>query len=256
MSRLDQTEEIPRRVLTLYYLIDTSGSMYGEKIASLNVAIRETLPMISEISANNSDAKIKVAAMDFATVNQWMHPTPVESEDFQWRDLEADGLTNLGEAYQELNNKLSRRKGFMNGASGSYAPAIILMSDGGPTDDAEHGLEKLKTNPWFKAAIKVAIAIGDDANTEVLAKFTGNSEAVLRVHNIDQLKQIIRLVSVTASRVASKSTSVGSDAPGTKNEETLTAIKNAIEKDPTLGGLDVGDSDTNAGTDDWGAAGW
>lgn len=136
MSRFDEIEEIPRKVLTLYYLIDTSGSMYGEKIASLNVAIRETLPMIAEISANNSDAKIKIAALDFATVNQWMNPIPVESEDFQWTDLEADGLTNLGEAYLELNNKLSQSKGFMQEATGSFAPAIILMSDGGPTDDA------------------------------------------------------------------------------------------------------------------------
>lgn len=255
MSMFNQIDEIPRKVLTLFYLIDTSGSMHGEKIASLNVAVRETLPMISEISANNSDAKIKLAAMDFATTHQWMHPIPVESEKFHWKDLEASGLTNLGEAYQELNNKLSRSKGFMDEASGSYAPAIILMSDGGPTDDADHGLQQLKVNPWFKAAIKVAIAIGDDADTEVLAKFTGNSEAVLRVHNIDQLKQIIRLVSITASRVASKSTSVGSDAPETKNEETIEAIKNAIKKDPTLEGLDVGNSNTHTGTDDWGA-GW
>ena len=255
MSRFDEIEEIPRKVLTLYYLIDTSGSMYGEKIASLNVAIRETLPMIAEISANNSDAKIKIAALDFATVNQWMNPIPVESEDFQWTDLEADGLTNLGEAYLELNNKLSQSKGFMQEATGSFAPAIILMSDGGPTDDADRGLEKLKNNNWYKAAIKVAIAIGDDADTDVLAKFTGNSEAVLRVHNIDQLKTIIRLVSVTASRVASKSASVGSDAPETKNEETIEAIKNAIEKDPTLEGLDVGGSDSNMGTDNWGS-GW
>ena len=158
MSMFNQIDEIPRKVLTLFYLIDTSGSMHGEKIASLNVAVRETLPMISEISANNSDAKIKLAAMDFATTHQWMHPIPVESEKFHWRDLEASGLTNLGEAYQELNNKLSRSKGFMDEASGSYAPAIILMSDGGPTDDADHGLQQLKVNPWFKAAIKVAIA--------------------------------------------------------------------------------------------------
>ena len=54
-----------------------------------------------------------------------------------------------------------------------------------------------KVNNWFKAAIKIAIAIGDDADKDVLKQFAGNSEVVFTVHNIDALKQIIRIVAVT-----------------------------------------------------------
>lgn len=61
------------------------------------------------------------------------------------------------------------------------------------------------------------------------------------------------MVSVTASRVNSKNTSVGKEAPD-KATETVTTIKNDIVNDPTLKGIDVGSSTTNAGTDDW--AGW
>ena len=93
----------------------------------------------------------------------------------------------------------------MSDATGSFAPAIFLMSDGEPTDNYKHGLEKLKQNNWFKKAIKVAVAIGDDANKTVLADFTGNIEAVITVHTPEALKKWIQFVSVRASEIGSKS---------------------------------------------------
>ena len=250
MGAFDQVDEVPRRVMVLFFIVDTSGSMNGEKITSLNVAVKEVIPIISDLSAENPDAQIKVAAMEFSSGTEWMYPQPIEAEKFQWRDLEAGGLTSFGEACTELCSKLST-KAYMTQATGSFAPAIILMSDGEPTDDYKRGLEKLKGNNWFKAAIKVAIAIGNDANQEMLAEFTGNSEAVLTVHNKEQLKKIIHFVSVTASQVASKTSSVGKDAPETKQEENIEKIKEGLQNDPVLEGVDVG---TNVPTDngsDW-----
>lgn len=246
-------DEIPRKVMTLFYLVDTSGSMSGAKIGALNTAVRETLPIIEEISKSNSDSKIKIAVLEFSSGCEWMYPAPQEIESFEWRDLQAGGLTSLGEAYDNLNQQLSHSHGFMMEATGSFAPVIILLSDGAPTDHPEHALEKLRTNNWFKVATKVAIAIGDDCIKSTLIDFTGNHEAVLTVHNVDELKKIIRMVSVTASRVNSKNTSAGKDAPD-KATETVNTIQTDIANDPTLKGIDVGNSTTNAGTDDW--AGW
>jgi uncharacterized protein YegL len=236
--------------MVLFFLVDTSGSMEGEKISSLNVAIQEVLPYISDISKTNADAQIKVAALEFSSGTEWMYPQPMEVENFQWRDLEAGGLTCLGEACTELNSKLSASHGFMSEAAGSFAPAIILFSDGEPTDDFKRGLEKLKNNNWFKSAIKVAIAIGDDSNQDILAEFTSNKEAVLTVHNKEQLKKIIRFVSVTASQVASTSASVGQNAE-TKPEEAVRKIQDEVRGDESLDGVDVG-TETTPGTDDWG----
>ena len=249
----DIVNEVPRKVLTLFYLVDTSGSMSGSKIAALNTAVRETLPIIEEISATNSDSKIKIAVLEFSSGCEWMYPTPREIEDFEWIDLEAGGLTSLGEAYENLSQKLSHSHGFMQEATGSFAPIILLLSDGVPTDDAEHGLQKLKANKWFNVATKVAIAIGNDTRTQSLIDFTGNDEAVLTVHTIDELKKMIRMVSVTASRVNSKTTSVGKDAPS-KAEETINSIKDDINNDPTLAGIDVGNSSNSTAVDDW--SGW
>jgi len=206
MSLLDETVEVPRRTMTLFFLICTSGSMEGHKIGAVNESMREVLPMIRDISAANPDAEINVAVLQFSKGASWIYKEPKPASDFEWNDLSAAGASvDLGEACRELNSKLSKN-GFMKSASGSYAPIIILLSDSNPTDDFETGLAELKKNGWFRVAIKIAIAIGDDANKEKLAKFTGTSETVFSVHNIDALKKMIRIVAVTSSQVDEKRT--------------------------------------------------
>ena len=134
----------------------------------------------------------------------------------------------------------------MKAASGSFAPAIILLSDGAPTDDFESGLATLKQNNWFKAAIKVAIAIGDDADKDVLTQFTGTNEAVFTVHNIDALKQIIRVVAVTSSQIGSKSSTAGDT---TKQEQVIAEVKSAVDN---IGGAEVASAPAStASYDDW-----
>lgn len=245
--------KLPRKSLTIFFLVDTSGSMGGGKISSLNVAIRETLPMIQQISDNNTDAEIKIAALQFSSGCDWMYPRPLPVADFEWNDLEANGLTSMGAAFQELNKQLSQSHGFMQGTNTSAAPVLIIFSDGVPTDDAKHALDNLKENRWYKAAIKVAVAIGDDANRDILKDFaSNNSEAVLTVHNIADLKAMIYLVSVTASQVASRGVSTGADAPETKQDEVIDDIKRTINRDSKFKNVDVGaDNNENAGSDDW-----
>lgn len=184
-------EAIPRRVMPLIFMVGTSSSMGGAKIAALNTAIRELLNEVSEISKNNCDTQIKVAALEFSSNARWMYPKLADSESFVWQDLQAGGLRSLGAAISELNDKLFRFYGFLSEARGYCAPVIILFSDGEPTDDYKHVLEKIKNNQWFKAALKIAIAIGDDANIDILAEFTGNIEAVITVHDISILSKVI-----------------------------------------------------------------
>jgi len=223
MGLLDN-ESIPRRKMTLFFVIDTSGSMCGSKIGSVNDAIENVLPMIGEISDENPDAEINVAALEFSTGTHWLYDEPKDAKEFIWQKVEADGLTSLGEACEELNKKLSRNGGFMSSPSGCFAPAIILLSDGGPTDNFEGGLRVLQGNSWYKSAIKIAIAIGDDADKDVLKQFTGSSEAVITVHNIDALKKMIRIIAITSSQIGSKSTSA-TDA--TKQEQVIEEVNKA-----------------------------
>ena len=109
---------------------------------TLNSAIEEVIPEIRKISAENADAAIKIAVLEFSSGTRWITPAPMDAEDFTWSFLTADGLTDFGAACKQLNEKLSR-KAFMSDVAGSFAPAIFLLSDGEPTDEYSSELSKL-----------------------------------------------------------------------------------------------------------------
>ncbi len=140
VGRFDNTEGVTSRVMTLFFVVDTSGSMEGRKIGAVNTAIESVIPEIRRISDENADAEIKVAALAFSTGARWLTPQPQDAADFTWSYLSAGGVTDLGRACEALNEKLSRSAGYMNAASGSYAPVILLMSDGEPPTNTRRGL--------------------------------------------------------------------------------------------------------------------
>ncbi len=241
-----------RRTLHMFFMVDTSTSMSGEKIAAVNDAIRNVMPIVNTIGDDNPDAEIMVAAMKFDSSASWLTPSPLKTSDFSWVDQDACGCTAMGEACLELNSKFSHKHGFLKSASGSYAPVVIMLSDGGPTDDFYGAMTTLDTNAWFRHSTRIAIAIGNDADTDVLARFTGNPELVFRVHNIDALKAVIKLAVITSSQVCSASASVAVASSGsgsssavtvastpTKASMAATAIAAAVDD---ISGIDVGDA--------------
>ena len=230
MSSLIEKISIPRRTMVLFFVIDTSGSMEGEKIGSVNTAIDEIIPDIREVSDENADAQIKIAVLEFSSGAIWKTPSgPIEAEQFRWNYLDAAGVTDFGDACRALNEKLST-KGFMQEATGSFAPVIFLLSDGEPTDNWTKELSALKQNNWFKAGLKVAIAIGNDANKDVLKEFTGSMESVLEVHNKAMLKKMIRFVSVSASRIGSKSSNISDSGADMGDEQKQIDLNKSLQE--------------------------
>ncbi|GHU77079.1 tellurium resistance protein TerY [Spirochaetia bacterium] len=222
--------EIPRRTMVLFFLIDASGSMSGAKIGAVDSAIEEVIPALKDVSDDNADAQIKIAVLEFSSGARWITASgPVEVDQFHWNKIDAAGVTDFGAACRELNEKLST-KAFMKEAAGSYAPAIFLLSDGDPTDDWQRYLEELKQNNWFKAAVKVAVAIGGDANKDVLKEFTGTMEAVLETNNAATLKKMIKFVSVRASQVASKSSNVSDAAQDAGDEQKQIEVNAGLQE--------------------------
>jgi len=202
---LTDITEIPRRTMVLFFVVDTSGDMDGAKIGAVNTAIEEVIPAIKEISDTSPDAQIKVAVLEFSGVGaRWINPNgPMELDDFHWLDLKAasTGVGDLGAAYKALNEKLST-KSFMEASASSFAPTIFLFSGGSPYGyEWQNELTELKQNNWFKAAIKLAVRVGDDASEYVLAEFTGTKEAVIALHNPYVLTKMIRFVSVCESQI-------------------------------------------------------
>ena len=217
-------EGIARQELHLMFVIDNSGSMEGEKLGAVNNAIRDVMSIMPEIQEDTADATIKISALKFSDDAKWVYSTPQVVSEFKWKDLSTEGGTNLSAAYDALAQWLCKKeKGGQMPDIGGVAPILILMTDGMPTSyDWEQHLDSLKKKGWFRVALKYALAIGIDTQEamDVLSKFTGNPETVLKVYTAEALRKVIKVIAVTASKVKSNSASMGfGGAIGATNNE-------------------------------------
>ena len=205
MPRMNDLTEAPRKELPVFYVLDTSGSMTGARISSLNHAMEECLIALQDLAKSNADAQLKISVLEFNSSCKWMTSHgPEPAEDFEYEPLTAGGLTSLGAALKELNNKLSTHE-FLGSMVGSLMPVIIFMTDGEPTDEYEGELEAIRNNRWFKYATKIGFAVGDDANEKVIASVVGNSEAVISTTDLALFRKLMKFVTVTASKLVSQS---------------------------------------------------
>jgi len=190
--------ELASRPLHFIWIVDCSGSMYGEKIGTVNHAIQITIPEMQDAAKNNPNAQLLVRTLKFSTGASWVTAAPVNVEDFSWTDLSTDGVTDMGKAFDLLAAQLT----IPPMSDRALPPVLVLLSDGQPTDDYKTELEKLLKLPWGKKAVRIAIAIGQDADTGVLQEFTGNKELVLQANSPAALVKMIKWASTAASMVS------------------------------------------------------
>lgn len=234
---------VTRRMCPVIFLMDTSGSMRGEPIGAVNAALESILPLLKDMNDQNADVEIQIGVLTFSFGAEWKTgENLVSPEAYVWRDLDANGPTELGAAYNELNKKLSTKSGFMKRASGSVAPVLFLLSDGAPTDEeiVPGALQRLKENNWYKVAAKVAIGYGE-YDEDVLVDFTGNRETVLSTTDPNELKKMIRFVTITSSMVASSGKGAISNTDNHINPDDNTAkVADALQENQgDLGNADM-----------------
>ena len=159
-----------RRPLHFFVLADCSGSMASDgKMQALNHAIRETLPHLASVAALNPHAEVLVRVIAFSTGARWHLSVPTPADVLQWEDLVPGGFTDLGAALGLLGGALSVDAI----EERALPPVLVLISDGQPTDDFDTGLARLMRQPWAQKAVRLAIAMGHDADLEVLQQFIG-----------------------------------------------------------------------------------
>jgi len=184
---------ISARPLYFFWVCDCSGSMSIDgKIFQLNNAIREALLHMVDVAENNPNANIMVRALKFSDNAEWVNHTSVPVDQFDWQDLEADGVTNMGQALSLLSQELKMPP--MD--ERALKPVIVLISDGQPTDNFKKGLNDLLGEPWGIKAVRIGIAIGKDAKEDVLQEFINNPEIKpLHANNPQALTKYIQFVS-------------------------------------------------------------
>jgi len=208
--------KLAARPLHFIWILDASGSMAIDgKIQALNNAIRETIPHMRQVADENPNARVLVRAVRFASGASWHIAEPTPVHDFEWQDLDTQGVTDMGRALQIVAEELK----IPPMTDRALPPVLVLISDGQPTDDMNAGLSALMQLPWGKKAVRIAIAIGEDADYELLQQFIGNPDVKpLQANNPEALVRSIKFVSTAVLQAASApSTQTGENRELTTN---------------------------------------
>jgi len=219
------------RPLHFIWIVDCSGSMeFGGKIQSLNEAIREAVPHMREVADENPNAEVLVRVLKFSDGASWHTAHPVKIEDFVWTDLEADGVTDMGKAMSVLANEMKMPPM----PERALPPVLVLLSDGQPTDSFQNGLKELMEQKWGEKAVRLAIAIGKDADHDVLKQFIGNPEIrVLEANNPKALVNYIKWVSTAVLKAASNPNAGETGAGGAGLQVPVQIVTVPADIDPS-----------------------
>ena len=229
-------DKIAKQRLNVVILVDCSKSMQGERIAQVNSALRDIKTHLVDMQNENANVDFYITVITFSTDAYFLNgDRSKEIENFNFKDIKGGGWSNLHIAYQRLEEILKKEsKGGIMPDFGGVAPILLLMTDGMPTSyDWQNHLDSLKKKGWFRVALKYALAIGIDTQEamDVLSKFTGNPETVLKVYTAEALRKVIKVIAVTASKVKSNSSTmgVGAGAGATNNDVAREEIAEKLD---------------------------
>lgn len=194
--------------LPVVLLLDVSGSMRGEKIESLYNA---TMDMVETFAAAQAkEQEIDVAIITFGG-NIELHTGYTPVKDLRARGIKhftASGQTPMGMAVKMAKDMIDD-KSFTTGRI--YRPAVILVSDGEPTDSWEQPFNSFINEGRSSKCQRFAVAIGKDAKRDVLEKFTLDANAVFYAEDAKDISEQFKTISMSISTMAQK--------PSTDNEK-------------------------------------
>jgi len=234
---MNDVDKITKQKLNVMLLVDASTSMRGKRIDQVNAAIREIRDYLIDLGSESTNVDFYLSILTFSTNAYWKNNKREELVDtFDFDDIKAGGWSNLHLAYQELNNALKKEsQGGIMPDFGGMAPIILLLTDGHPSENCKKQLEELKKKPWFNVALRygVSIELNDVKTKKNLQEFVGNNGEVIDCFDSNKLKNYIKLIVLTASKVKSKSSSFISDDNSNnvvlnQNQQVKQEIQNAL----------------------------
>ncbi|MBX3360406.1 MAG: VWA domain-containing protein [Phycisphaeraceae bacterium] len=184
------------RPLPVIVLADISGSMSENgKIDSLNHALDE---MIKSFATEAQDrAEIQVSVITFGKTGAQIHSELTPASKAAWSPMQADGGTPLGAAISLATSLVEDRQRIPGRA---YRPAIVLVSDGQPTDEWKEPVKRLLASERGSRADRFALGIGDDADKAMLAAFLGDpAKVVLQASDARQVQTFFRWVTMSVT---------------------------------------------------------
>ncbi|TYB39714.1 VWA domain-containing protein [Micromonospora sp. AP08] len=196
MSLLDSLIPAAARTLPVILLLDTSGSMQEDnKINVLNDAVTEMIDELAEADAGHGYITLSIVTFGGSSAKVIVAHTPAGEVEFS--SLTARGKTPLGDGFR-LARAIIEDKDAL--PSRAYRPTIALVSDGLPTDrNWEEELGALLASERGQKCTKFALAVGADADRDMLARFSGSQP-----HTADragEIRKFLQFVTNTVTNV-------------------------------------------------------
>lgn len=178
LLRLEDLVNNPTARVPVCLCLDTSGSMDGASINELNEGVKIFYDAIKEDETALYAAEVSIVTFgggvtcieDFANVER---QTNIPK-------LYANGGTPMGEAVNLALDLLEKRKEeYKDKGVDYYQPWLVLMTDGQPNGSNSELEQAIRTTNELVNNRKLTvfpIAIGDDADIDVLKRFSPNRQ--------------------------------------------------------------------------------
>lgn len=183
------------RRLPVYILLDTSGSMRGEPIASVNVGLQSMLSALRQDPYALESVHLSIITFDLQA-QVYLPLTPLEQVQLGQIDVPNSGATFMG-AGLELLVQRAEQDILKNSPTqkGDWRPLLFLMTDGSPSDVYAYEQMIAEVKKLNFAAI-VACAAGPKAKAEHLKQLT-DQVVVLDTMDSSSFSQFFKWVSDT-----------------------------------------------------------
>ena len=187
--------------LPVILLLDRSGSMDGVKISTLNSAVNEMIQSFK--TAGQGEVEINLGVLSFGEGGA-TYDLPLQAvSGITDIHLKSSGGTPMGVALRMAKDMIEDKNVI---PSKGYRPAVILVSDGAPTDSWEEPMNDFISNGRSSKCDRYAMEIqAGKQGEEVLNKFLeGTENQLFHANNAGIISEFFRFVTMSVS-VRSKS---------------------------------------------------
>lgn len=183
-----ELKAVSRQHAQCLLLIDTSSSMSGDKINSVNEGIKVFFEQLNNDEQARDVVDVAIVTFDsnVTIVQEYMPVSSIDTPPV----LSVNGLTSMGKGLEKAIDMVIERKNlYLEEGVESYIPWIVMFTDGEPTDDitiAKQRLEQENANSVSgRGRIQLWALAVKGANVEVLKSLT---KRVLYVTDSDYTK--------------------------------------------------------------------
>jgi len=188
------------------------------KMDEINKAIPLAIEKISDYSKTNKKGQITMRTLKFSDRAEWVDKDSIPVAQYVWKDLSADGVTALGDAFRKMAQALKTIDDGGTMPKTAYPPVLVLITDGYPTDEWNTGLNELMEQFWAQEAVRIAIGL-EGADEEILKAFIGDvddaEKKLVKINdaNLSTLADSIKLVTTVYGIPSDKKKPLGDPVP-------------------------------------------